>query len=505
MAALSFAVHYALAARTYFSVPPTPADPIAAFNAALPQAPEAEHAVPAYIALDQAWLNAKPDLPDPLPYNWWSDLGPGDPHFAPVTEAIRTLEPQLAEARRSSVRPILGSRLIPATPEHQRERGWPELDEAMTHALINTHIVGLTETSRAVNLLLLDAAHAAEHDDPARFAADVHAVLGIARQIREIPFFINDIIAIRAVNNTAVLIRRVLATRPDLLDAPALAALQDHLADAARNHAVLRIDSERANIADLIDRTFTPGPDGRITAAGIERLHPLIQFGDPNDSMFPAIPDPGSPLAPLHARRIATRADQLGWYDAYLNLAKAAQAQGPAGIAGFYSVENAYLHGALSVTCTSFRCGTENNQPCPELRYAPTYPLTPSIGSALHTEQHARLEAEATLVALAVERFRHDHARLPNTLDQLVPAYLAALPADPFDSSGSPIKYLAQGNTFTLYFNGANRIDDHAAPPPPNPGDPHGYRRLNTGQPDPNAPKADWILFPPPTDPTPVY
>lgn len=480
-ALIAFVIYYAVAARAYFTAPPPPADPIAAINAALPQAPEADRAAPAYAALHDAWQAARPEPPDPLPYEWWNDLRPGHPDFEPVAAALRTLEPQLAGARRASTRPVLGARLEPATPDRLREWGRPELDEAMTHALINAHIPALTHTSVTIRLLLVDARHAAANDDPARFAADLHAALGVARQVREIPLFINDIIAIRAVSNAAADIRRTLADHPDLLDAPALTALQDDLADTARNHAILRLDSERASIADLIDRSFSPGPRGRITAAGIERLDPLVRFSDPDRSMFPSIPNPRSPIAPLRARRISHRAGQLDWYDTYLNLAKAAQAGGPAGVAAFMGQEGSYIFGDGA-----------------EFRYTPIQALTPSLGGMLSQEQRTRLEAEATITALAIERYRRDHARLPITLDQLVPAYLAAIPADPYDlTAGARIKYRPDADAFTLYYNGANGKDNHATPAPHDPNDPNAARRFHTGRPDPNAPEADWIVHPP--------
>ncbi len=55
-----------------------------------------------------------------------------------------------------------------------------------------------------------------------------------------------------------------------------------------------------------------------------------------------------------------------------------------------------------------------------------------------HRLKHvAQLEMAKTL--LAVERYRLAHASLPETLDQLVPGYLAAVPPDPFD--GAPLRY----------------------------------------------------------------
>ncbi len=42
-----------------------------------------------------------------------------------------------------------------------------------------------------------------------------------------------------------------------------------------------------------------------------------------------------------------------------------------------------------------------------------------------------RLKARASAVAVAIQRYDHDHRRFPTSLQQLVPLYLAALPSEP--------------------------------------------------------------------------
>jgi hypothetical protein len=59
-------------------------------------------------------------------------------------------------------------------------------------------------------------------------------------------------------------------------------------------------------------------------------------------------------------------------------------------------------------------------------------------------EQYFRMlgERRATAVSLAARLYRADHARWPDRLDQLVPAYLPALPADPFHDDDRPLGYV---------------------------------------------------------------
>jgi hypothetical protein len=74
----------------------------------------------------------------------------------------------------------------------------------------------------------------------------------------------------------------------------------------------------------------------------------------------------------------------------------------------------------------------------------------------------AQFEVAKTL--LAVERYRLAHAKLPETLDQLVPDYLAAVPADPFD--GAPLRYRRLNRGFVVYSVGEDGKDDGGKKPP---------------------------------------
>ncbi|MFN2444384.1 MAG: hypothetical protein ABR606_02150 [Vicinamibacterales bacterium] len=62
-------------------------------------------------------------------------------------------------------------------------------------------------------------------------------------------------------------------------------------------------------------------------------------------------------------------------------------------------------------------------------------------------------------VAVAVERFRRDHAgAVPETLAALVPRYLSDIPPDPF--TGAPLLYKTETDAYTIYSVGSNHEDD---------------------------------------------
>lgn len=65
----------------------------------------------------------------------------------------------------------------------------------------------------------------------------------------------------------------------------------------------------------------------------------------------------------------------------------------------------------------------------------------------------------ASIAAIAVERYRRDHnGALPGTLQDLVPQYLAVVPADPV--TGRPLLFKQDAAAYTIYSVGLDKKDD---------------------------------------------
>ncbi len=67
-------------------------------------------------------------------------------------------------------------------------------------------------------------------------------------------------------------------------------------------------------------------------------------------------------------------------------------------------------------------------------------------------------EIKAARIAIAAERFRLQEGRLPEGLDELVPAHLSEIPLDPFD--GLPMKLARTGAGLVIYSVGSDGIDN---------------------------------------------
>ncbi len=80
-------------------------------------------------------------------------------------------------------------------------------------------------------------------------------------------------------------------------------------------------------------------------------------------------------------------------------------------------------------------------------------------------ERHYRGVAASRMnaVAVAIAMYRADHGGVwPAKLEPLVPAYLTAIPLDPFAADGRPLSYIA-GENPRLYSSGTNCTDDNGS------------------------------------------
>jgi hypothetical protein len=84
--------------------------------------------------------------------------------------------------------------------------------------------------------------------------------------------------------------------------------------------------------------------------------------------------------------------------------------------------------------------------------------MFPSLSRAM--ELHVKSTAQLTCAraALAAERFRLKNARLPDSLTELVPEFLSAVPIDPFD--GQPMRFKTTDEGIVIFSVGENLIDD---------------------------------------------
>lgn len=102
-----------------------------------------------------------------------------------------------------------------------------------------------------------------------------------------------------------------------------------------------------------------------------------------------------------------------------------------------------------------------------------THPLTvmlmPALSAFLDAIRRNEAGRDVTRSAVAVERFRIAHGRLPETLDALAPTFMKSAPIDPH--SGAPLNYRIDASEYVVYSLGKDGIDQNGKSEPPSEGD----------------------------------
>jgi hypothetical protein len=87
--------------------------------------------------------------------------------------------------------------------------------------------------------------------------------------------------------------------------------------------------------------------------------------------------------------------------------------------------------------------------------------IMPAFGRIMQIDSRHLADLRATQTALAIERYRMAEGHLPESLDNLVPAFLEAVPIDPFD--GQSLKYRTLEKGFVVYSIGDDLTDEGGA------------------------------------------
>ncbi|MGE5609216.1 MAG: hypothetical protein ACM359_08175 [Bacillota bacterium] len=98
------------------------------------------------------------------------------------------------------------------------------------------------------------------------------------------------------------------------------------------------------------------------------------------------------------------------------------------------------------------------------LRYPLASLLLPAPDLAVNRYYRHLTNRRMAAIALAIGLYAKDHnGNRPGSLKELVPAYLPAVPQDPFAPDGAPIRYLPGSANPRLYSVGENGVDDQGS------------------------------------------
>lgn len=273
----------------------------------------------------------------------------------------------------------------------------------------------LKDVRQSAFLLSLEGLAACAHDDPNRAVEAVHATLALSRSL-DCPLLINRLVQIAiqalAYGNLEQVVNRVTLT-----------------------------DEQLQRLSGWLE-TYNNGEGYRQALIG-ERCFGLQAFRSPAGQM-PSEMGGGKILTVvlipmkifgLHAR------DTLGYVNLIQDYIDALDLSQGERLAAYEAIDKKFLSGKGLGLLTRI--------------------LMPALMRTYQLETRSIAHWYATRAALAVQRYRLAEDKLPQSLDELVPTYLDAVPIDPFNNQ--PLQYRLLEKGFVVYSIGEDDSDDGGA------------------------------------------
>jgi hypothetical protein len=305
---------------------------------------------------------------------------------------------------------------------------------------IATLLPHIQKVREVVNVLSTDGQFAPLDKNPNRGIAAARAQLKLARAIGDEPFLISQLVRCACATSAGHTAMQVLAWGEPT---EGLAELQaELLAEAETPYFLVGMRGERASR----DRIFSGLADGTITEDEFFRL------AEGNNGLGPRVAFRAyKPLIP------ADRAYCLGLCNQYVDAAQLPH------------------HEQLAAIRAVPLPKREGFDP----RHIGTRLLLPAADRFAEAALRTRTGLLSSAAAVACERFRLKHGRFPKELAELVPAFLPAVPLNPFD--GKALTFRAFDDRVAIY--GWHEHSQFARQAPPadfaegeRKGEPHGVR-----------------------------
>jgi len=446
------------AARFFLSSPTVSHDYLADLNAPLRAIAESDRAWPIY----REALLAMELLPQQQ--SAADALRPGDEGWDGVLAWLERNEAFIARVREASMMPALG--YIPSTAHHPEDMPlWnrtvaeagtarsavdqpqePVRDNLLADSMMAVLLPHLAHFRRVSGILVTDAFRAAEEGDGEIMAADLRAAFAMSEQLREVPYLINELVAIAILWRSFDALGELLTDRPELFSDEDLVALAHQLATMGGDGSFrLQFHGERLYFHDLVQRTYTDGGlgGGHVTPEGIRALSMFTQRGGEIDS-FTDYGDAGMiAVGPFYSVLAASRDDILARWERLMDLTEAEAAL------------PLWQRGASRVQEELERIA---GSPIDSIRYRMLTSLIPAVS---HVNTSAELTTQARdglLVAIALRLHERRHGRFPASLAELWPGLLPEIPRDRFD--GAALRYFVRDGVAVIYSVGTDRDDD---------------------------------------------
>ena len=344
--------------------------------------------------------------------------------------------------------------------------------------LSDIHLPHLGPLRVTARLLIADAYRALGRDDPDLFCKDIEAICGVADHASEIKFSICGLVGLQIRNTAYGVINDVLFSDSDKFEDRHLEILFDVL-DTGSDLRLISLDSGSYEGLDLIQRIYTD--DGRGGGHLTPALFPVIGSEETDGWLF------GEGLL----QRVMASAYLAGGASEFPNRAEFTRLAD--------SAYRRYEHDLITPKRQHVESGQANEWDDLE-QYSELAQILIIIAVPNHEGIRWSIDRSdgirvALMAGIALERYRRDHGVWVESLEQLMPTYLTALPVDPF--TGKPAFYKIVNGHPLIYSVGADRDDDGGSIPiNPHTGKPDSKYAAAWQQSNDNPIDGDWVLYP---------
>ncbi|MDP6600690.1 MAG: hypothetical protein QGH76_00180 [Phycisphaerales bacterium] len=422
-------------------------DYLAKLNEVAAAVPEPDRAWPRY----QEVLSTVGGEPQ-SPAQW-----PGDPGWEVLQTWVDDQAHEIEQLRQIATMPGMGNVLtLPS--------GGPSSPSPLLQgSVISVNLPALGGMRSLARLLMIDAREAMASGDGDRAAADIIAILGIARHLREHPILINDLVSLSLFRMALTTAAGVMERAPAILSDAHLAVLATALAETD-DLLPIRITGERYMMLDILQRIYTDDGegDGWLIPGSLGEVMGFAQSGTGPSTFLSTLVAPAADCLIASRREMREEADRF--YEG------AALHRGDPLWQWEENPHNAVLE-------------ARKNKPLGRFEYVLLDTLAPALDQTALRARYAEGWRDAALAAIAIEQFRRREGRWPATLAEAmenpVPDPWAPQPMGLVIRNGKPV----------LYSLGSDRDDDGGTPPT------IGGASARAWAPDKGV-DGDWILWP---------
>ena len=460
-------LYLAFGAWLWFNEPVIRIDHVAVLRAMMPVAVSPEQAVwPDFrdqmVAMglgadDPAHESAGVEAMDAMPY-------PGSEQWAGAREWLTANAAPLATLRDTTRRPVFGFPIgVPVSEADARLLGKRLLPSASSSSaasasefpMFSILLPHLAPLRTAARILAVDMFAAAEIGDGERATRDAEAGIALSIHAQEGRFLVNDLVGVAMRRMTLGRMIALLEWKPELFTDSQLARMQAAATSVPAQLQHLNLDSERLGFNDVVQRMYTDNGNGdgwfRPSLAQMEALGLAMALGEtnpdaPGDMTQRMAAASGVILAPFAALYVAGRRDML---DRYNTIISRYEEDASLPLRDFDHSRGAESDNEIE----TMMGGTTERW-----RWCLVSFLTPALGKASRVSAVGRAVCLATATGYAAERYRRAHGAWPNAASDLVPAFMATVPQDPW--SGKPVLMSSDADGFRIWSIGRDGVDD---------------------------------------------